>query len=210
MEMSDNKIVCAVARFFSSVMSPLLMPTYGILIALWASVLCYQPVGTRLTVLIVVFGITCMLPMIVIAGMHNLKFIEDKRLIKKEERWLPYLFTIVCYSAAGFYLNHVHAPMWLTIFIIGGVASCVVSFVINFWWKISAHTAGVGGLLAFMVRLYVDGLGAFNLLWLICIMIIVCGFVGSSRIALGRHTFLQTVGGFVNGFVCIYVVSGLV
>ena len=54
----------ALARFFSTILSPLLMPTYGIFLVLWVSILCYLPTGTRLVVLLVVFGITCILPMI--------------------------------------------------------------------------------------------------------------------------------------------------
>ena len=67
----------AIARFFSSILSPLLMPTYGIFLVLWVSILCYLPLGTRMVVLLVVFGITCILPMIVIAVLHNIKFIEE-------------------------------------------------------------------------------------------------------------------------------------
>ena len=33
------KIFGALARFFSTVLSPLLMPTYGVFLALWVSVL---------------------------------------------------------------------------------------------------------------------------------------------------------------------------
>ena len=94
------KIIEALARFLSSMMSPLLTPTYGVFLALWVSVLCYIPFGTRLMVLIVVAGITCLLPMIFIALLHNAKIITDKRLVNHRERWLPYIFTLVCYVAA--------------------------------------------------------------------------------------------------------------
>lgn len=73
----------AIARLFSTLLSPLLMPTYGIFLVLWVSILCYLPTGTRMVVLLVVFGITCILPMTVIAVLHNLKVIEDKRLVNR-------------------------------------------------------------------------------------------------------------------------------
>jgi hypothetical protein len=183
----------------------MLMPTYGALLALWGSaVLCYLPLGTRLAVLLVVLGITCFLPMIVIAVLHNFKIVKDKRLNDRRERWMPYLFTIGCYIAAGFYLVHIHAPYWLPVFMWGGAAACVISFIVNFWWKISAHLAGIGGVLAFAFCMQADGLGAFNLFWLIIVLILLTGALASARLYMHRHTFWQAVAGFANGYICVY------
>ena len=74
-KINGDSIVYVFARIFSTVLSPLLMPTMGIFIALWATVLCYIPAGTRLVVMLVVFGITCIMPMVAIAVLHNLKII---------------------------------------------------------------------------------------------------------------------------------------
>ncbi|MEG0011734.1 MAG: hypothetical protein RSA66_02665 [Muribaculaceae bacterium] len=196
-----------IAQFFSTILSPLLMPTYGVFLALWVSILCYLPVGTRLAVLLVIFGITCILPMIFIAVLHSFGFIKDQRLVNRKERWLPYLFIILCYLGAAFYLIHVHSPFWLPMFMFGGGAAAIVSFIITFWWKISAHMAGIGGVVALLFRLHIDGLGAFDIMWLICVVIILSGLVGSSRMILGRHTFWQVIAGFANGFFWVYILN---
>lgn len=191
------------ARFFSTLLSPLLMPTYGVFLALWVSILSYLPVGTRLVVMIVIFGITCILPMVFIAVLHSRKIIKDKHLNNRDERWLPYLFVVLCYVGATLYLNHVHSPEWLTAFMWGGTMAALVSFGINFFWKISAHLSGIGGVTAFLCWLYVEGLGAFGLLWLICAMIILSGILGTSRLELERHTFWQVVAGYASGFLWV-------
>ena len=198
-----------IARFFSTILSPLLMPVFGVFLAFWTSVLFYLPLGTRFVVLLVIFALTCILPMVIIAILHNFGIVTDKGLNIRKERWLPYLATIACYVAAGFYLNHIHSPFWLCMFMFGGAFACVISMIITFWWKISAHMAGVAGVLALLLRIHSDGLGAYNMFWIICIMILLCGCLGSSRIALNRHTFWQVVAGFVNGFVCVYFATGL-
>ena len=197
------KIIEALARFLSSMMSPLLTPTYGVFLALWVSVLCYIPFGTRLMVLIVVAGITCLLPMIFIALLHNAKIITDKRLVNHRERWLPYIFTLACYVAAVFYLRHVHGPMWLVAMMWGGVLTVAVSGIITIWWKLSAHAAGVAGLLAMLMGIHSLGMGAFSLFATICVMILLCGAVCTSRMILGRHNFTQILAGFVTGYVCV-------
>ena len=37
-----NKFIAGLANFLTTALSPLLMPTYGIFLALWMSVLCLQ------------------------------------------------------------------------------------------------------------------------------------------------------------------------
>lgn len=73
-----GRILVGLARFASAMLSPLLMPTYGVLIALWCSYLSAYDVGLRVTILLVVLGITCVLPMFFIATLHHFKFIVDK------------------------------------------------------------------------------------------------------------------------------------
>ena len=46
-----NKFITGLARFLSAAMSPLLMPTYGVFLVLWTSILCLLPTGTRVTVI---------------------------------------------------------------------------------------------------------------------------------------------------------------
>ena len=196
-----------VSRFLANIFSPLLTPSYGVFLALWVSVICYLPLGARLTVLLVIFGITCVFPMIFIGVLHNLKIIGDLHLIDRKERFFPYIATVACYVGATFYLNHVHSPMWLVGFMAGGALTCVVSLIVNFWWKISAHAAGVGGLVALLFFIHTEGLEAFNLFWLLCISIIVSGIVGTIRIYQERHTFMQVLLGFINGYFCVSLLT---
>ncbi len=194
-----------ISRFLANVLSPLLTPSYGVFLALWVSVICYQPLGTRLAVLLVVFGITCVIPMIFIGILHNLKIITDRHLINRKERRYPYLAAIACYTAAACYINHVHAPLWLTAFAIGGVITCIISYLINFKWKISAHTAGMGGLVALLFFIHSEGLEAFNTFWLMCVTIIISGIAGSVRMYQGRHNLWQVIAGFINGYICVHI-----
>lgn len=195
------------SRFLSGIFSPLLTPTYGVLLALWVSVLCYQPLGTRLAVLLVIFGITCVLPVIFISVLHNLKLIKDIHLNDRKERIYPYIAAIACYIGGVFYLRHVHAPDWLVSFMIGGTIAIVTTLLINIKWKISAHAAGLGGIVAMLVFIHTSGLEAFNTFWLMCIAIVISGAVGTARLYLERHSFWQILAGFFNGYICVTLLS---
>ena len=208
-KINSDTVIHVFARIFFFFFSPLLMPSLGIFMAFWATVLCYIPTGTRLMVLLVIFGITCIMPMVVIAVLHNLKLIEDKRLVNRKERWMPYLATVLCYAGSAVYLYHIHTPQWAVVFLIGGTVACVVSLIVTFWWKISAHMAGIGGLLAFAVSIHLDGVGVIDMKLVICILILLAGCLGTSRIFMRRHTFMQVLMGFINGFLFVYLAGRL-
>lgn len=200
-----SRIVEYGAHFFSAVLSPMLMPTYGVFLVLWCSFLNANPVGDRVAALMVVFGITCILPIVFIALLHNFKVIKDKRLDERAERSIPYVFAILCYVAAFFYLDHIHAPQWFSAFMAGGALACAVSFVVNLKWKISAHMAGMVGVVTLLFELHnpTNRLEAFDLSWILWISVLLAGVLGSSRMVLGRHTLGQVLAGAVNGVVCV-------
>lgn len=205
-----GRILVGIARFASAMLSPLLMPTYGVLIALWCSYLSAYDVGLRVTILLVVLGITCVLPMFFIATLHHFKFIVDKKLIDRKERLWPFIFALVCYIAATYYLySRVHAPMWMVMFCAGGALTVLVSAVVNMWWKISAHMAGMAGIVALIYNMHVQITEAFNLLWVMIVAVSLCGILGSARIILARHTLGQVIAGVINGFLCVTLLMQL-
>lgn len=182
------------------------MPTYGALLVLWTSVLCLLPNGTRVTVLIMILGITCVMPMIMIGILHHYGVIRDKRLENPQERTIPYAFAILCYAGAAFYLEHIHAPQWFIMFPAGGGLACLLVLIINRWWKISAHATGIGGVVALLFQIHIQGLSAFDLLWVVVITILLAGILGTARLVLKRHTLLQVLAGFALGCICVTVI----
>lgn len=198
-----NKFIAGLAHFMSMALSPLLMPTYGVFLALWVSVLCLLPYGTRVSVLLVCMGITCILPLIFLSVLRHFKLVKDLHVEVREQRLIPYLFTALCYGVAAYYLYYCHSPQWFTTFMVGSAVTVVVLALINLWWKISAHMAGIGGVVALVYQIHVQGLSAFDLLWLLCLTIIVAGALGSCRLVLKRHETWQVLSGAVVGFLCV-------
>jgi len=200
---SVNKFIAGLANFLSTVFSPLLMPTYGIFLILWVSVLCLLPYGTRVSVLLMCMGITCILPLIFLSVLRHFKFIKDLHVDIREQRLVPYLFAVLCYAVAAYYLFYHHSPQWCVMFIVGSALTVLVIALINLKWKISAHMAGIGGIIALLYQIHVMGLSAFDLFWVLCITIIIAGLLGSARLALKRHDTWQVLAGVVVGFMCV-------
>ena len=198
-----NKFLATLAEGLSTVLSPLLMPTYGVFIVFWVSVLCLLPYGTRVSVLIMCMAITCILPLIFLSVLRHFKLVKDLHVNIREQRFIPYLFTALCYLVAAYYLYYRHSPQWFMAFMVGSAVTVVVMALINLKWKISAHMAGISGVIALIYQIHVQGLSAFDLLWLLCLGVIVAGLVGSSRMVQRRHDLWQVLAGALVGFLCV-------
>lgn len=198
-----NKFIAGMANFLTTALSPLLMPTYGIFLALWVSVLCLQPYGTRVSILLVCMGITCIIPLIFLSVLRHFKLIKDLHVEIREQRLFPYLFTALCYLVAAYFLYFRHQPQWFVMFMVGSAVAVLLMALINLKVKISAHMAGIGGVVALIYQIHVLGLSAFNLLWLLCLSVIMAGALGSARLAMKRHDMWQILAGFVVGFLSV-------
>lgn len=198
-----NKFTAGLANFLSTALSPLLMPTYGVFMVLWVSVLCLLPYGTRVSVLLVCMGITCILPLIFLSVLRHFKLVKDLHVEKREQRFFPYMFTALCYTVAAYYLYYCHSPQWFVMFMVGSAVTVLIMALINLKWKISAHMAGIGGVVALVYQIHVQGLSAFDLFWMLCITIMVAGLLGSVRLVLNRHDAWQVLAGVVVGFLSV-------
>lgn len=198
------KLLHYISSFFSCLLSPLLMPTYGIIVSLWMTNLLVLTLPAKMTVLAVIFTLTCVAPILIILLLKALNIIKDPHLNNRKERLFPYVGVIACYVASAVYLFSINAPEWMWMFMFGGGCASLISMIVNFKWKISAHMAGIGGFVALLCRINADGDGAFELLPVICVAIAIAGILGTSRIAMERHTFWQVMAGMANGFICVY------
>ena len=198
-----NKFTAGLANFLSTALRPLQMPTYGVFMVLWVSVLCLLPYGTRVSVLLVCMGITCILPLIFLSVLRHFKLVKDLHVEKREQRFFPYMFTALCYTVAAYYLYYCHSPQWFVMFMVGSAVTVLIMALINLKWKISAHMAGIGGVVALVYQIHVQGLSAFDLFWMLCITIMVAGLLGSARLVLNRHDAWQVLAGVVVGFLSV-------
>ena len=205
----SSKITNFAAWLVSTVFSPLLIPTYAIAIALWESILAIVPLATKIHVLVTVFLITAVLPAAFIFLLLRLKKVSDMSLSNPRERPIPFIISLLCYCGLIYALYLYHSPAWLIMFGVGGIAALIISMIVNFRWKISAHGAAVGGLVAFIYLLIFKQLTFSNLIPMLYAAVLIAGLVGMSRVIRERHTTMQVLAGILNGAVCVSVAMWL-
>ena len=88
--------------------------------------------------------------------------------------------------------------------IVVALAIQVVCAIVNLFWKISTHTAAIGGVAGALIAF--SGTFSYNPVWWLCIIIIVAGILGTSRMILRQHSLSQVVAGFLLGFVLSFLV----
>lgn len=98
-------------------------------------------------------------------------------------------------------------PFWFISLLLGACVALILALLINFFWKISAHAIGTGGLLGGIMGVAQDPfdkplLGLYH-------RNPNSRLVGTSRIFLKRHTPMQVYAGFCLGFICTFVASFL-
>jgi membrane-associated phospholipid phosphatase len=160
---------------------------------------------TKIVFISIIFGINVVLPMLLIYLLKLFGLVKDVGLNDRNERFVPYLITVVCLAGSSLFLALKGAPQWVWLFYLGGAAAGVVNMLINFKWKISAHAAGIAGVVAMMIRLSHVGTPQIDLLGWVVVWILLAGLLGASRIYLHRHTFLQVLGGYATGFLGVYL-----
>ena len=198
-------------RLFSNIISgmfhPLLLVTYGVVLALTFTYLVIYPPAMKLLLAGGTFLSTTVIPGAFIFMMVKNGAAADMELSDRRERVVPYLIFITSVMACAFYMYKMMLPFWFISLLLGACVALILALLINFFWKISAHSIGIGGLLGGIMG--VARIHLINPYWAFIIAIIIAGLVGTSRIYLKRHTPMQVYAGFCLGFICTFIASFL-
>ena len=202
-----ERAITKCANILSWLLVPLLMPVYGILLIFNLSILSLSPFGAKLIVTLTVFAVNFIFPLIMIFLLKKLRLIDDIGLNGRKERFIPYTISIVCLGGTAWLLWDKGLPVWVTMFYAGGALAALINMIINFRWKISAHAAGIAGIVAMLIQITKEGFPMPGMPYWIAGTIVLAGLLGSARVWLGRHTLLQVLAGSAVGFICVWVLS---
>ena len=184
--------------------TPFYLPLVGLVLLFWFSYMGLLPLAYKLPMLLNVYFFTILAPSLLIHLYRRCQGWTMKELGRKERRLVPYIISIVCYFSCFFLMEYRNTPRVLSIVLVAALFIQMACAFINIWWKISTHTAAIGGvggaLLAF------SAVFSFNPLWWLCVVLILAGMVGTARMILRQHTLAQVVTGFFVGLVCALMV----
>lgn len=197
--MKEKNIILA-ARIMSMLFTPFYLPLVGLVALFLFSYMSLLPLAYKLPMLLTVYISTILMPSLLIHLYRRFQGWTSKELGRKERRVVPYLISILCYFGCFFLMEYRNTPRVISIILVAALVIQMVCALINVWWKISTHTAGIGGLAGGLVVYSIAF--SFNPIWWLAFVILLAGMVGTARMILRQHTLAQVVAGFLVGVVC--------
>ena len=196
--MNYEKKIIWTAKLVSMLFNPFYLALSGLIILFLFSNLRYLPWSYQLNVLFMVYLFTILFPTMLIRLYRRYQGWNLMELGRKERRMVPYIISILCYFTCYYVMSALRMPHFMGSILLSALMIQVLCALINVWWKISTHSAAIGGvagaLIAFSVYFF------FNPIWWLCLVILLAGVVGSARMILRQHTLSQVVSGFLLGF----------
>lgn len=193
------------ARFFSVVLHPLIIPTLGIIILFRLNTYIGFAVAEQAKrfILIMVFVNTAVAPALATVLLKRSGVIKNVLLDERGERLFPLLMSALFYILTYYLLKQITLPSLIYYFVIGATLLVLICLIITFRWKISIHMMSMGGMTGFLIA--ASMLLRTDITVLIMLAILLSGFLGASRIRLNAHTPSQVYTGYVLGLVVMLV-----
>ncbi|MBN1111491.1 MAG: hypothetical protein JXA53_01075 [Bacteroidales bacterium] len=192
----------ALSNIISVLLHPIIMPTLGLLILFNSGTyLQFVPYEYKRVIFLIVIIITGIMPVLLMPLLRLKKMITSYKINERSERIVPMFFTTVFYAINIWYLHRLQAPVSVELFYIGVFLSVLASWIISYFWKISAHMVGIGGIVGLIIVVIFRFYTQLNF-FLIC-AIIAAGLIGTARLYLKEHTAAQVYLGFLLGVVAV-------
>ena len=203
-----EKNIILISRVVSMMFTPFYLPLVGLAALFFFSYLNTFPLYYILIVMGIVWLFTVLLPTRLIHLYRRYHGWTPIQLGVRERRMVPYVISILCYFICFYILSLRHTPHTITSILIAALAVQMLCAMINVWWKVSTHSAAIGGVAGGLLSFSL--IFNFNPVWWLCLVILLGGMVGTSRMILRQHTLPQVVVGFFMGLLCSAVTILLV
>ena len=203
-----EKNIILISRVVSMMFTPFYLPLVGLAALFFFSYLNTFPLYYILMVMGIVWLFTVLMPTMLIHIYRRYHGWTPIQLGVRERRMVPYVISILCYFICFYILSLRHTPHTITSILIAALAVQMLCAMINVWWKVSTHSAAIGGVAGGLLSFSL--IFNFNPVWWLCLVILLGGMVGTSRMILRQHTLPQVVVGFFVGLLCSAVTILLV
>jgi len=194
-------VVRKLALLLSVVFQPLLMPSlvFGLLFfGVPQATSIPESFKERLFYLIV--SSTLIIPMVLMLGLRWTGMVKSLHFEEKSDRRTPFILVTLFYVLTTYFLKQkteLDPILWQGMAII--TVSVVLLTAVTFFWKMSAHMIGIGGVLAVLgvLGIYFPSL---DLAYLLVATLLLGGVVASSRLYLEAHSPTEVYVGLLVGF----------
>lgn len=188
-----------ISELISFLFHPLFMPLYAIFIIFQTeSRIGYIQEDVKNYIYGIILIALVLIPLIIVLAFHSLKIINSIYMEDKRERVYP-LIVIGLSALITFYFldNSSIIPNIIAYFVFAVGVNAIITAIISSFWKISTHTIGIGGLLAYII--ITSLIYWINIEVIFSLVIIASGLIAFARLSLQKHSAAQIYIGFFLG-----------
>lgn len=200
--MNDKRLI-RIAKTLSVLFMPLYAPLWVIVGLFLFTYLSLLPWGYKIFLISTVYIFTIAIPTMGISLVRTVKKWTHLELSHREHRHMPYVLTLLSYSACLVLMTKINTAMFFRGVVMAALIAQVICVTVNAWWKVSTHMVGMGGLVGALNAFSI--LFVYNPVWPFCMLLLLSGLLGTSRMILRQHSLSQVLVGFLIGYVCAMV-----
>lgn len=125
--------------------------------------------------------------------------IKSLHLDERRQRRVPFFYITVLYAFTAYYFSSqmIVTNMAGAFFVLTAIM-IFLAWIINYFWKISIHSLGMGGIVGFLIVVSVM-MPESPVKYMMFSAIPLAGLVMMARLSLNAHTPVQVYGGFILG-----------
>lgn len=199
-------MVRKLALLLSVVFQPLLMPSlvFGLLFFAVPQATSL-PEAFKVRIFYLIVTATLLIPMILMLGLRWSGYVKSLHFEEKSDRRIPFLLVTLFYVLTTYFLKEkteFDPILWQGMGVITTAVALLTT--VTYFWKMSAHLTGIGGVLAVtgILGLYFPSL---TVAYLLVATLVLGGVVASSRLYLNAHRPAEVYVGLLLGFVTCWI-----
>ena len=202
---STSRLVTILANIVSYVCHPVFMPLIMAMVLTRLAPNSFAGVSDKqigMWMLTIAFS-GVFFPIISIALMKALGFIESFHMRTARERTIPLMATMIFYFWVSQVFNRMpdtSVPLIIKVLLLGNFWGIIVIFIVNIFTKVSMHTSAAGAMIGVIGVLMLSS--PVSMLVPLFAAIIIAGVIGSARLVLGSHQPGDVWLGYIIGIVC--------
>ncbi len=204
-ERAKQKPIDHLSKILSLIFHPVFMPVYGLLVIFYSpTFMVHLPAGMKRIMFFLAAINMTVVPLAMMPLMKFRNIIKSYHMDTRGERIIPLALGSMMYVVTTIIFYSYQIPVIIKSFMMAAALTSVILLVINFFWKISIHAAGMGALLATAVMLSLRM--RTNLFVILIPLLILSGLVMSARLYMSSHRPAQVYAGFLLAFFTVFFV----
>lgn len=204
-EVQGRLTLSYLSRVLSVILHPVFMPLYGLLLIFNApTFLVHLPYNIKRVIFLLAMVNMTVVPIAMLPLLRYRNLISTYSMESSRERVFPLTLGVLLYAVTTVIFYSYQIPVLIKSFMLAATVTSLILLVTTFWWKISIHSAGLGGLLATVMALSIRMGANLELLWIG--LMLISALVMMSRLYLRVHSPAQVYTGFLAGFVTFLII----